>query len=123
MLRQLDIRYKLLITWIAAFLILWLIFYSSFQIDTFKYDLDMIIEGIENNNWKQAEDYKNKFSDLYFKKRYVIQMNNATEIYTTFEPAVRQLDIAVENRQESALEYAGFLLEAINLVVKPFSGP
>jgi hypothetical protein len=86
-------------------------------------DLDKVIEGIESNNWKQADKYNEKFSDMFYKKKYFIQMNNATEIYITFEHTVRQLDLAVKSRQESALEYAGLLREALNYVVKPFSGP
>ncbi len=123
MLWKSDIRYKLMIVWVVAFLMVWVIFYSSFNMLGLEKDLDKIIECVENKDWNQAKTYTDKFTKSFFDKKYLIQVNNATEIFTTFEPAVRQMELSVKNKQESALEYAGYLKEGLNFVVKPFSGP
>ncbi len=118
-----DLRYKLAIVWIAGFLILWLFFYSTFQANSLKYDLDHIIKGIEDTDWEQADKFTTNFSNKYYGKKYIYQINNSTEMFATFEYSVRQLKLAVRNRQESALEYAGLLREGINYVAEPFTGP
>ncbi len=118
-----DLRYKLAIVWIAGFLLLWFIFYSTFRADSLKYDLDQIIKGIENADWEQADKFTAKFSNNYCNRKYIYQINNSTEMFATFEYSVRQLKLAVRNRQESALEYAGLLREGINFVAEPFTGP
>lgn len=123
MFKKKDIRFKLALVWLAAFLGLWLLFYISFGLNSFEQTLDNIISAVEAGDWKGAEAYTARFVDSFYKKKYLLQMNNATEAYTTFEPSVRQLVTAVKNRQESALEYAGFLREGIYFVIRPFSGP
>jgi hypothetical protein len=57
------------------------------------------------------------------KKRFLIQVNNSTEVFTVFEHTIGQLEVTVKHHQESALEYVGALRETLNLVVKPFAGP
>ncbi len=118
-----DIRYILAITWLVAFLFIWFIFSSIFQMDSLEYDLDNIINGIENKDWELANKYTTEFINKYYSKKYLYQLNNSTEMFTTFENSVRQLKLSVKNKQESALEYAGLLREGLNFVVKPFSGP
>ncbi len=118
-----DLRYKLAIVWVAGFLLLWFIFYGTFQTDSLKHDLDNIIKGIERSDWEQVDKFTAEFSNDYYKKKYIYQINNSTEMFATFEYSVRQLKLAVRNRQESALEYAGLLREGINYVAEPFTGP
>lgn len=118
-----DIRYKLAIVWIVAFLLMWFVFSNTFQVDSLRNDLDNIIKGIESNDWEQADKFTAKFSSNYYSKKYIYQINNSTEMFATFEYSVRQLNLAVRNRQESALEYAGLLREGINYVAEPFTGP
>ena len=64
-----------------------------------------------------------EFKDNFKKNRLLIQMNNATEALIIFEHTIGQLEITVNNKQDSALEYIGALKDIMNLVIKPFSGP
>lgn len=88
-----------------------------------KIQLDKIEKGITNNDWKQAKAYADQFADTFRRKRFIIQINNATEIFTAFELTIGELEETVQHKQENALEHVGALRETLNLVVKPFSGP
>jgi|GEM_PF-1645091 hypothetical protein len=120
---KIDMRYKLMLVWLLAFISLWAIFQSIFPSNTMKHQLNKIEESIKNKDWKQANKYTFEFKNTFSKKRYFIQMNNSTEAFITFEHTIGQLETTVKYNQESALEYVGALEESLNLVIKPFSGP
>lgn len=118
-----DIRYRIMLVWLTAFIFLWISMYGASDINEMRNDLDEVIAGVQNDDWKQAEICTSRFSNEFYSKKYIVQINNATEIYLNFEYSVKQLELAVKNRQISALEYAGLLKEALDYTVKPFSGP
>lgn len=118
-----DIRYILAVVWIVAFMVMWFVFGAIFQAERLNNDLEKIIKGIEDNDWEQADIYTDDFINIYYNKKYIYMLNNSTEMFATFDHSVRQLQLAVGNRQESALEYAGLLREGINYVAQPFSQP
>lgn len=116
-------RRILAVVWILAFLILLITFNCSFDAEEMRTRLGRIEDEITAEDWTRAEEDTASFVNIFKAKRYFIQMNNSTEIYTTFEHTVSQLELAVKNEQESALEYAGLLKAAIDFTLKPFSGP
>ncbi|MBV7274269.1 hypothetical protein JMF89_02950 [Clostridiaceae bacterium UIB06] len=118
-----EVRYKIALTWILAFVVMWMVFQRILPLNSMKNQLNTIEESIEMNNWTQASEYTAKLKDNFMKNRMFIQMNNATEALTVFEHTIGQLEITVKYKQDSALEYIGALRETINLVIKPFSGP
>lgn len=118
-----KLRYKIALTWIFAFVVMWMTFQCILPLNSMRNQLNRIEESIEMNNWTQASEYTAKFKDNFMKNRMFIQMNNATEALTVFEHTIGQLEITVRYKQDSALEYIGALKETINLVIKPFSGP
>lgn len=120
---KIDMRYKLMLVWLLAFINLWAIFQSVFPSNTLKDQLNKIEESIKNKDWKQANKWTFEFKNTFGKKRYFIQMNNSTEAFVTFEHTIGQLETTIKYNQESALEYVGALKESLNLVIKPFSGP
>lgn len=112
-----------MLVWLLAFIGLWTIFQSTLPLNTMKYQLDKIEQSIVEDDWQQAIEYTAEFKDIFNKKRFFIQINNATEAFTVFEHTIGQLEVTVKNNQESSLEYIGALREILNLVIKPFSGP
>ena len=118
-----EMRYTLSVVWILAFLGLFSIFQSTFPLKTLNSDLDMLEKSIVNKDWDQANQYMAELKDTFEKKRYLVQINNSTEIFGTFDLTLGQLDSTVKHNQDSALEYIGALKETLKLVVKPFSGP
>lgn len=118
-----DMRYKIALVWILGLVVLWTVFQNILPLNSMGYQLDRIEEGIEKKNWTQASKYTNEFKNNFKKNRSLIQMNNATEALIIFEQTIGQLEITVNNKQDSALEYVGALKDITNLVIKPFSGP
>lgn len=118
-----DIRFKLVVIWILAFSALWFAFQNIFPLQSMEKQLNAIEDNIEKKNWAQAKVYTDKFKANFEKNRTFIQMNNSTEALTTFEHTIGQLEITVNHKQDSAIEYVGALRESTNLVIKPFSGP
>lgn len=118
-----DIRYKIMLIWLFSFIILWAAFKSILPLNSMKQQLNKIEECIARKNWTQANEYTREFKDNFIKNRVFIQMNNSTEALTNFEYTIGQLEMTVKYNQESALEYIGALRDALNLVIKPFSGP
>lgn len=116
-------RYVIILIWLLAFAGLWLLFDKSFPINTLRSQLDSIEESVEKKQWKDAKKYTAELKENFVENRMYIEMNNATEAFTTFEHTIGQLEITVKHEQESAIEYIGALREAVNLVIKPFSGP
>ena len=74
-------------------------------------------------DWNNAKKSMEQLNEIYDSKKAVIQMSNATEIYTTFELTMGQLEAAVKHEQDSAVEYIGALSSSLDFVMKPFSGP
>jgi len=118
-----DIRYKIALVWLLGLIVLWTVFQNILPLNSMGYQLDQIEESIEKKNWTQASKYTAEFKDNFKKNRLLIQMNNATEALIIFEHTIGQLEITVNNKQDSALEYIGALKDIMNLVIKPFSGP
>jgi hypothetical protein len=83
----------------------------------------MLEKSIVNKDWEQANQYMDELKYTFEKKRYLVQINNATEIFATFDLTLGQLASSVKHNQDSSLEYIGALKETLKLVVKPFSGP
>lgn len=118
-----DIRKKLAIVWLVLFLMIWVVFTALVKVGTMREQLDRIEQAVSDKDWKRAEFDTDRFKNTYKARKYIIQMNNSSEIYITFEHTVEQLDLAVKNKQESAIEYVGLLKGALNYAVKPFSEP
>ncbi|MCM0649638.1 DUF4363 family protein [Clostridium swellfunianum] len=118
-----DTRFKIAIVWVVAFLGIWSLFQSYFPIKSMKQQLNQIEESIDKKDWVQAKENASRFKENFRRNRIFIQMNNATEAFTVFEQNIGQLETSVKHKQDSALEYVGALREAIDLVIKPFSGP
>jgi len=118
-----DMRGRIALVWLLSFIILWTMFCLLLPLKTMNSQLDNIEQSIASDNWKQANEYTAQFIKTYEKSRYFIQTNNSTEILTSFEYIIGQLDLTVKYNQDSALEYIGALRASLNFVVKPFAGP
>jgi hypothetical protein len=111
------------IVWLVCFILLWAIFTFLLPRNELKIQLNEIEESIVNKDWNKAKKSTEQFINTFNKKKAIIQMNNATEIYTNFQLVLGQLDSSVHYEQEAALEYVGALKGSIDLVIKAFSGP
>jgi hypothetical protein len=120
---KIDMRHIIALVWLICFILLWVIFAKVLPYKIMSNDLTSLEQSIKNKNWEQANKKMRGLKSTHDKYRKIIQMNNATEIYTTFELTFGQLESTVENRQESAIEYVGALKESLKLVSKAFSGP
>lgn len=120
---KIEMRFKISILWLIAFICLWSAFRISFPIKAMKHQLDKIEQSIGNENWQQASNYTTQFTNTYNSKRFLIHMNNSTEILTTFEHTIGQLETTVKYNEKSALEFVGALRSSLDLVAKPFAGP
>lgn len=118
-----NMGYKVAVVWLLSFITVWIVFENIIPRDSILLQLNKIEESIQDRNWNEAKTEMNILKDTYKKNRLFVQMNNATEIFTTFEHTLGQLEITVKHEQEAAIEYVGALKETLNLVMKPFSGP
>lgn len=120
---KVDMRHIIAIIWVVCFALLWILFAKALPYKAMNSDLTSLEQNIKNKNWKQANRNMISLKATHDKYRKIIQMNNATEIYTNFEAVFGQLEVTVENKQDSAIEYVGALKESLKLVAKAFSGP
>jgi hypothetical protein len=118
-----DMRLAIAITWVISFAIMWFIFNAFLPKNEFKMELNQIEKSVEIKDWKQAKKSMEELKRIYNKNRILIQTNNATEILTTFEFAIGQLDISIQHEQDASLEYIGGLRSSLEFVMKAFSGP
>lgn len=120
---KIDMRYKIALFWLIIFISLWVTFYSTSPSKKMIYQLDRIEQSITRKDWKQANEYMTQFKATFIENRMLIQMNNSTEAFISFQHTIGQLETTIRHNQESALDYIGAVRELIDLVVKPFSGP
>lgn len=120
---KIDMRHIIAVIWVVCFTLLWIVFAKVLPYKTMNSDLTIIEQSIKSKNWEQAGRSMKNLKATHDKYRKIIQMNNATEIYTNFEALFGQLEVTVENKQDSAIEYVGALKESLKLVAKAFSGP
>ena len=111
------------ITWIICFIAIWLFFNATLPNNEFQIHLNKIEQSMAKDDWNNANKYMEQLKEIYDGKKVVIQMNNATEIYATFQLTMGQLDYAVKHKQISGVEYIGALNSSLDVVMKPFSGP
>ena len=109
--------------WLIGFIIMYTVFNSVLPNDEFAMHLNKIEQSVAKKNWADAKRSMDDLKHIYAKKKSIIQINNATEIYTNFELVMGQLDASVENKQEAAVEYVGALRASLDFVMKAFSGP
>jgi hypothetical protein len=118
-----DMRLAIAITWVISFAFMWIIFNAFLPKNEFNMELNQIEKSVEIKDWKQAKKSMEGLKRIYNTNRTLIQANNATEILTTFEFAIGQLDISIQHEQASALEYIGGLRASLDFVMKAFPGP
>jgi arginine utilization protein RocB len=99
---------------------MWLIFNALLPKEQFKTHLDQIEKSAANKDWDEAKKSMKQLKNVYSSKRTVIQMNNATEILTTFDLTMGQLEASVEHEQDAAVEYAGALRGTLDFVMMHF---
>lgn len=118
-----KIRGYIAVTWIICFIGMWIIFSIVLPNNEFNTHLNQIEKSITNKDWNNAKKSMEELKNIYNKKRVVIQMNNATEIFTTFELTMGQLEASVQHEQDAAVEYIGAIRNSLDFVMKAFSGP
>ena len=118
-----DMRLPIAITWVISFAFMWIVFNALLPENQFKMELNQIEKSVEIKDWKQAKRSMKELKRIYNENRILIKANNATEILTTFEFAIGQLDISIQHEQSAALEYIGGLKSSLEFVMKAFSGP
>ena len=116
-------RHVIGIIWVLSFVVMWIIFNALLPKDEFKMKLSQIEKNVSIKDWNQAKRSMVELKNIYNKNKLLIQANNATEIFTTFEYAIGQLDASIQHEQDAALEYIGGLKSSLHFVLKPFSGP
>lgn len=109
--------------WLICFVAMWLFFNTTLPNHDFVVYLNKIEKSVVKKDWDNAKKSMEELKGIYNSKRVIIQMNNATEIYTTFELTMGQLESAVKYEQSMATEYIGALNSSLNFVMKTFSGP
>ncbi|MBE6068756.1 MAG: DUF4363 family protein [Clostridium lundense] len=111
------------VTWIICFAVMWIIFSIVLPNDEFNTHLNQIEKSVTNKDWNNAQKSMEELKSVYNKKRVFIQMNNATEIFTTFELTMGQLETSVQHKQDAAIQYIGAIRNSLDFVMKAFSGP
>lgn len=123
MFRNMEMRYKIMLTWVLCFLVLWIAFEKALPKNEFSSCLNNIEKSINNKNWTEAKKSANELKKIYENNKIIIRANNATEAMATFQNTLGQLYISVEYEQEAALEYIGALKESLDWVLEGFSAP
>ena len=118
-----DMRLVVGVIWAVSFVVLWGIFSASLPENQFRTQLNHIEESVSKKDWKQSKESMLELKNIYNKNRNLIKVNNATEIFTTFEYTMGQLDAAIQNEESSSLEYIGGLKSSLEFVMKSFAGP
>jgi len=118
-----DMRLVVGVIWAVSFVVLWGIFSASLPENEFRTQLNHIEESVSKKDWKQSKESMLELKNIYNKNRNLIKVNNATEIFTTFEYTMGQLDAAIQNEESSSLEYIGGLKSSLEFVMKSFAGP
>jgi hypothetical protein len=109
--------------WIFSFFVVWGIFATFLPKNEFKIKLNHIEQSVSKEDWKQAKKSMAELKNIYNRNRILIQVNNATEIFTTFNYTMGQLDASIQHEQHASLEYIGGLKSSLDFVMKSFSGP
>lgn len=102
---------------------MWTIFGFLLPKKQFETNLNNIEKYVRNKEWEEAKLSVEELSRIYKENEIIIQINNATEVLTSFQSVLGQLYISVEHKQDSAIEYIGALRATLDLVMQPFSGP
>lgn len=123
MLGENKMRFIIAAVWLISFTSMWFIFRTVLPYKEFEIQLNQIEKNIESKEWDKAKKSMKKLDDIYRNKRTAIQVNNATEILTTFDLTMGQLEASVQHEQEAAVEYVGALKSTLDFVMKAFSGP
>jgi len=116
-------RFAIAAVWLICFTSMWFVFEIILPEKEFTTHLNQIEKSVADKNWNTAKESMRKLRKVYDNKRAVIQTNNATEILTTFDLTMGQLEASVAHEQDSAVEYVGALKSTLNFVLQAFSGP
>ena len=109
--------------WIIGFILLWAIFNRILPRHSILTKLDEIEENVQREDWEKARISVDELNKIYNDKKFIIQVNNATEAFITFNYTLGQLEYSVKHEQKTALEYIGTLRYSLDYVIKAFSGP
>lgn len=118
-----DMRPTIEIVWLISFIVMWLTFSAFIPEKKFNLKLNEIEKSVSKQDWKQAEKSMKELKSIYNKRRVLIQANNATEILTTFDYAMGELELSIQHEQDAALEHIGGLRSTLDFVLNAFSGP
>lgn len=118
-----KMRGYIAVIWIICFIGMWIIFSIVLPNNEFDTYLNQIEKSVTSEDWNNAKKSMEELKNVYNKKRVAIQMNNATEIFTTFELTMGQLEASVKYEQDTAVEYIGAIRNSLDFVMKAFSGP
>jgi hypothetical protein len=121
--RTSDARLIICVTWLISFITMWVIFNALLPENEFETKLSQIEQSVSKKDWDKAKKSMVDLNNIYNKNKIVIQANNATEILTTFDLTMGQLEASIQHEQDAALEYIGGLKSSLDFVLKSFSGP
>lgn len=121
--RNSDMRLVVGATWLISFIFMLIIFSVSLPENEFRSKLNQIERSVSKQDWNQAKKSMTELKNIYNNHIIIIQSNNATEILTTFDLTMGQLDTSIQHEQDAALEYIGGLRASLDFVMKSFSGP
>ncbi len=118
-----NTRFFIAMAWLISFLIMLLVFNAFLPQSRFEAKLDNIEQSVAKKDWDKAKGSMRELKEIYDQNRILLQAGNATEILTTFNYTMGQLDISIQNEQDAALEYIGGLRSSLEFVMEAFSGP
>lgn len=118
-----DIRLFIALTWVISFVFMWCFFYLLLPRNRFNEQLDIIEKNVIESQWDEARVSMDELKKIYERNRTIIQINNGTEAFVTFDSMIGQLDDAIKNKQELAGEFIGGLRYYTDFVIKAFAGP
>lgn len=67
--------------------------------------VNQIEQSIINKDWEQAKVSMEILKTIYNSNKMLIPGNNATEVTSTIDYIMRELNTLIQNEQDSALEY------------------
>ncbi|WP_040210444.1 DUF4363 family protein [Clostridium polynesiense] len=123
MFKNTDIRKYIVFAWGLAFILLWGVFYYLTPEKTLIRSINSMEKSITEEDWSSAERYLDEFKNSYYQRKVIIQTNNASEAFISFNYNLGQLDYCVRNKESSALDYLGALRYSLDYAIKPFAGP
>ena len=121
---RIKINFYIAIAWVVLFLMVWIIF-DQFILTTDQLNeiLLKIEEDIKKEDWAAASRGINNLQDMWQSKKAEIQFNNSTQVITSLERMIGELEVAIFYRNKNALRFVGGLKQDLNNISKVFPGP